>query len=577
MEQSIAPAPPGLFLEWIESTNTTSENVGEYIEFTYKGGFIAATDGFDIVLQDINSPGASKILGWSRTYNTIQQSWTLNKFYAVSKNATDVNKLTLDTKDHFIYENGVLSFGTQTSNFQFCDVPEEVTFMLFRTRETTQPERGGNIKVWSFKPTRNGKPLANLQPFLHQDGRIGMWDMIGHKFYPNMGTGEFIPGPIVDDDFWELEWIESNGGALIKTGVFPSTSLGARCSFSGNISNFRYVLVLADSSPHFLMGKHSTYSIYINSVRTSFEGISSEIITQSYNYKGDGLLKCNDQSVQSPQILHYKNSEIQIIQSEKSAAFDGKIHFVEFTNNEDTTHHFIPIQKKISGEVCMYDLVTKKFFSNQGTGAFIGGPIKGGGFKLTGTLTDDTDFAEVLQTEDEVKAWIAERKTTLLEITIEDMFEGGLYKFKNLKNLFRDLKSLKKADLSGVNLTDVTDVSFMCSGCGNLEELKFDKNSHIKTDSISYMLNGCSRLTSIDFSFIEGHPIGNISYALNGCNALPVLDLSNVTFKEDANYNHAFARCTSVTEAYAKDQATCDILNASEGKPANVNFVVKPT
>ncbi len=66
------------------------------------------------------------------------------------------------------------------------------------------------------------------------------------------------------------------------------------------------------------------------------------------------------------------------------------------------------------------------------------------------------------------------------------------------------------------------------------------------------------------------------SNAFKECRNLQHIDLSNLDCSQLIETSNMFYACVGVTTAYGRTQADCDILNATSGKPANVNFVVKP-
>ncbi|MCQ2580618.1 MAG: hypothetical protein MJ164_00400 [Alphaproteobacteria bacterium] len=47
----------------------------------------------------------------------------------------------------------------------------------------------------------------------------------------------------------------------------------------------------------------------------------------------------------------------------------------KISNNDTLLQHLIPVKRNSDGEIGMYDMVTNTFFTNQGTGDFIAGPI----------------------------------------------------------------------------------------------------------------------------------------------------------------------------------------------------------
>lgn len=53
-----------------------------------------------------------------------------------------------------------------------------------------------------------------------------------------------------------------------------------------------------------------------------------------------------------------------------------RIYFTKIYNKNELIKDLIPVIRKINNDVCMYDKISGKFFTNQGTGKFIAGPEK---------------------------------------------------------------------------------------------------------------------------------------------------------------------------------------------------------
>lgn len=53
------------------------------------------------------------------------------------------------------------------------------------------------------------------------------------------------------------------------------------------------------------------------------------------------------------------------------------VYCCKLYDGETLMRDFIPVMRKSDGEICLYDKVTQRFFTNQGTGEFIGGTNAG--------------------------------------------------------------------------------------------------------------------------------------------------------------------------------------------------------
>lgn len=55
--------------------------------------------------------------------------------------------------------------------------------------------RGLDAKLYSVKFEKNGTSVADLVPCINPSGAVGLYDLVGAKFYGNAGTGTLTAGP----------------------------------------------------------------------------------------------------------------------------------------------------------------------------------------------------------------------------------------------------------------------------------------------------------------------------------------------------------------------------------------------
>jgi len=189
----------------------------------------------------------------------------------------------------------------------------------------------------------------------------------------------------------ELEYLQSTGTQWIDTGIkgnentdvnitFNLTSLaspddrssatifGSRYEWNSGIfqlSTFRggSYARYSDAAVSQYIGISSTNTIY------NFYTVNNEAYLNNYRV----LLIPSTTSFETPSnILLFALSERGDI-TEKSLC---KIYKAEFSNNGTLARNFIPAKRASDGVLGMYDIVSNQFFTNQGSGTFIGGPIK---------------------------------------------------------------------------------------------------------------------------------------------------------------------------------------------------------
>ena len=69
------------------------------------------------------------------------------------------------------------------------------------------------------------------------------------------------------------------------------------------------------------------------------------------------------------------SSNIFILTSSDNRTTIAKIYSLKlYDSSKQLLRDLISVRRKSDNEICMYDKVTKQFFTNQGTGTFIAGP-----------------------------------------------------------------------------------------------------------------------------------------------------------------------------------------------------------
>lgn len=71
-------------------------------------------------------------------------------------------------------------------------------------------------RVYNFDIYQSGLLLRDYVPLRYPDGRVGLWDYVDGTFFPNVGTGTFTAGPVVevvDPSFSITVETDGNGSA----------------------------------------------------------------------------------------------------------------------------------------------------------------------------------------------------------------------------------------------------------------------------------------------------------------------------------------------------------------------------
>ena len=124
----------------------------------------------------------------------------------------------------------------------------------------------------------------------------------------------------------------------------------------------------------------------------------------------------------------------------------------------------------------------------------------------------------------------------------------------DVSSLFQDCKKIETIDLSLLNITLISSVNSMFSGCTSLKSILWG-NIKVQPTSFNTMFLACKSLTSIDTSFLdpEYNATANINSMFSQCNLLEAVDLSNLKTSSMNNAVNAFYGCNSLTSVVFED------------------------
>lgn len=187
----------------------------------------------------------------------------------------------------------------------------------------------------------------------------------------------------------ELEYIESTGTQYINTGIIADNTTGimsetaytgwqdrAEGVYENTTRNNRLYPPYMSSSAKAGYGWNDYIVITTNgnfSLNTFYKSQTNYMNNGTYNlYLNDEVLyqgQIADKSVKtenlSPICIFVSYATSSTTQRAK------KKHFV-ITKGEQIVFDAIPVMRKSDGEICIFDKVSGQFFTNQGTGTFIG-------------------------------------------------------------------------------------------------------------------------------------------------------------------------------------------------------------
>lgn len=276
-----------------------------------------------------------------------------------------------------------------------------------------------NGRIYSCQITQDDKVIMDLIPVLDKDFTPCMYDKVTGKYFYNQGDGEFkwkLPN--------QLEYLGVDGNQWIDTGFAPSsnTRVVGSVLFDKWLGNANYIFGVYGDNANFGFNVGSARG-YFNvpwynnaglrvsvtpSLNTIFNfDISKDGMITNGNLFTDPLLASTFQAERT-MFIGWCNGTTQNKMS-------GRIYTHKIYENDVLIQYLIPAFDE-DLTVCMYDLVSRKYYYNQGSGTFKGyfedGSQLVSYLSATGTQWIDTGIIPLMGDELELKNVQCKKKSS---------------------------------------------------------------------------------------------------------------------------------------------------------------------
>ena len=196
----------------------------------------------------------------------------------------------------------------------------------------------------------------------------------------------FGPSPqqIIPHEYTQIEYIESDGSQYIGTGIKLTNNVGFMVTYSfTEIKSLSYIL--GSYTPHYYLGITSTGNMLISYGPTADHGVlsiakdkfSTETYTAKVNYNNSHIAEfVGIKSAVMPEENFSSDRTMYLFRLNNGALpSKSRIYKLQITDGTELVRNFIPARRNSDGVLGMYDMVTNTFFTNHGSGKFIGGPV----------------------------------------------------------------------------------------------------------------------------------------------------------------------------------------------------------
>ncbi len=186
----------------------------------------------------------------------------------------------------------------------------------------------------------------------------------------------------------------------------------------------------------------------------------------------------------------------------------------------------------------------------------------------TQTLTFKKFVGETLPNN---SAWVVDKQKvtdinkklgngTIVHIVFDKSFSS--YTPTSLRRFFYYLTNLETiTGLEYLNTENVTDMSYMFSGCSKFTSLDVTKFNTAKVTKMNEMFYNCSKLTSLDVTKFNTANVTDMSYMFSGCSKLTSLDVTHFNTANVTNMHQMFYSCSSLTSLDVTHFNTANVTN----------------
>lgn len=351
------------------------------------------------VIPDVQLSGIE--VGWSATLNRL---FAFNTSSSLAYNNYDAYNKKI--KFHIWRDSNERCFQVDNSTVQHDNnVLNTNGYKVFTHRYGSGNWFSGNL--YSLKIKDNGVLVRDFVPcYRKSDGEIGMFDLVSGTFFTNSGTGTFAKGdnvalpikrvracllePVLPSAYQQVEYIQSSGTQWINTGYKPNgntkieikyqtptqstTQQGIFGARNGSLVNA--FLIFTGSSQNALQADY--YNSRFGGSESwkqdisGFDGRAINIVEMSNYLKLNGNLidTLSTATFQTDSNLYLFAVAINSSGELNSTLMTGSLWYCKLWDNGTLVRDFIPCYRKSDSVVGLYDLVTKTFYTNSGTGTF---------------------------------------------------------------------------------------------------------------------------------------------------------------------------------------------------------------
>ena len=141
--------------------------------------------------------------------------------------------------------------------------------------------------------------------------------------------------------------------------------------------------------------------------------------------------------------------------------------------------------------------------------------------------------------------------------------KGGIIANESMIGYFSGFSKMTSIDLSALDTSEVTDMSYMFKSCNGLTSLDVSKFDTSQVTTMTWMFAECSSLTSLDVSKFDTSKVTNMSYMFYNCRSLTSLDVSKLDTSNVTNMSGMFENVRRLTSLDVSNFDTSQVIDMS--------------
>lgn len=273
--------------------------------------------------------------------------------------------------------------------------PQTVSFYLFGAHYGYQGDIFSSSRIMSFEMTYDDKVVMSLVPARRKtDGVVGFYDELNGDFYLNESATALIePARVLPEGYARISYVESTGTQYINTGVKDSSNVEVEISVYEAYANSVQIFGARKAFQNEALSLSFQSESGSQGFRTCWgnDKIDRLIVADSLGV-GDGFHVFSFGGGRCPRI-----DGAYSVECFSSQEFANSLDLFAFGLNNNGTLHpqsssvriaslrlydggelvrdFVPMLSLSDFKPGLYDRQNGVFYGNEGTGAFLGGPV----------------------------------------------------------------------------------------------------------------------------------------------------------------------------------------------------------